>query len=384
MPYKVIQWSSGYTGRYALQYILGNPSLQLVGLKCFSAAKEGQDAGSIAGKSPTGVLATQDSKALMALDADCVLYMPGDPDLSDPFKRGTRSNELFEAVLPILESGKNVVSVLTSLIGPQFFGPEGERCVEQLERACQRGGSTFFGTGFEPGFMADVLALCLASTCAEIHSIRAFEILDYSDYDKLATMQSVGLCVKPEMLAGKSPDALLSVWRSVPEYVALGIGAVLDDVRVVADFRLAPDTFTTHRGITVEKGCIAGLRFAVEGMVEGQAAIAVEHISRMREDIAPEWPMLKPKGGYRIEIEGSNPVHADFHLALPGGTGNSFADAMASTAARGVNAIEFACKASPGVKTFNDLPMITGRHSFRSPSARAGQIFGTARYRGFS
>ena len=370
MPYRVIQWSTGYTGRFALKYVLNNPNLELVGVKCFGSDKQGVDAGVIAGLPDTGILATQDTQALLALDADCVLYMPGDPDLSDPTKKGTRTFELFEAVIPILESGKNVVSILTSHIGPQFLGPEGQECVARLERACQKSGTTFFATGFEPGFMADVLSLCLASSCAEVHSIRAFEILDYSDYDKLETLQAVGLCVNPEQLAGKSPDALLSVWRSVPEYVAQGIGAKLDDVRVVADFRTAPETFVTHRGITVEKGVIAGLRFSVEGRVENEPVIAIEHISRMREDIAPEWPRLQPKGGYRIEIEGSNPVHADFHLALPGGTGNSFADAMASTAARAVNAIEFACEATPGVKTFNDLPMITGRHSFRPPSSR--------------
>jgi hypothetical protein len=365
MTHKVIQWATGYTGLFALKYILHNPNLQLLGLKFFSDRKEGVDAGVIAGMTPIGVPATQDTEALLNLDADCVIYMPGDPDLGDPTDAGSRTQELFKAVLPILESGKNVVTVLTSLIAPQFIGPEGEKCVEELERACRIGGSTFFGTGFEPGFMADVLPLCLAGTCAEVHSVRSYEILDYSDYDKLETLQSVGLCVKPELPAGRSPSALLSVWRSVPYFVARGIGAVLDEVRVVADFRPAPETFATHRGITVEKGSIAGLRFAVEGLVDGDPVIAVEHISRMRPDIALEWPNLLPHGGYRIEIEGSNPVNADFHLALPGGTGNSFADAMASTAARAVNAVDFVCEAPPGVKTFFDLPMITGRHSFR-------------------
>jgi hypothetical protein len=369
-PLKVIQWATGYTGAFALRYVLGNPGLELVGLRCYSEGKAGRDAGEIAGLDITsGVTATTDIDALLALDADCVLYMPADPGFGDGTEEGTRARELFLEVLPILRSGKNVVSILTSQIGPQFLGERGAVLVAELEAACQAGGSTFFGTGFEPGFMADVLALCLASSCAEVRSIRAFEILDYSDYDKLETLQSVGLCVDPAMLAGQSPDALLNVWNSVPYYVAQGIGAELEDVRVVADFRPAPETFTTHRGIEVKEGQIAGLRFSVEGIVAGEPVIAIEHISRMRSDIAPEWPTLEPAGGYRIEIEGSNPVHADFYLALPGGNGNSFADALASTAARAVNAVHTVCDAAPGVKTFSDLPMITGRHSFRAPVA---------------
>lgn len=374
MSLRVIQWSSGYTGRFALGYIVNNPGLELVGLRCFSDEKEGRDAGEIIGVEPVGVLATQDVDALLRLSADCVVYMPSDPELGDITNPGSRARELFEAVLPILESGTNVVSILTSQIGPQFLGPAGEEIVAALERACQKGQATFFSTGFEPGFMADVLPLCLASTCAEVHSIRSFEILDYSDYDNLQTLQSVGLCVQPEALAGQSPEALLNVWRSVPNYVARGIGAELDDVRLLVDLRPSPETFTTHRGITVEEGAIAGLRFSVEGLVEREPVIAVEHISRMRADIAPEWPSLEPGGGYRIEIEGSNPVHADFHLSLPGGTGNSFGDAMSGTAARAVNSVAAACAASPGVKTFFDLPMITGTTSFRSTRARSARL----------
>lgn len=154
------------------------------------------------------------------------------------------------------------------------------------------------------------------------------------------------------------------MWRSVPNYVARGLGITLDDVRVVADVRLAPESFVTPRGISVRKGMTAGLRFAVEGLIDGDPIIAIEHISRMHADIAPEWPNLLPAGGYRIELKGSNPVKADFHMGLPGGNGNAFADAMAGTAARAVNAVEFVCAASAGVKTFFDLPMITGRHSF--------------------
>jgi hypothetical protein len=44
MPYKVIQWATGYTGFYALKYALLNPSLEVVGLKCFSAEKAGRAA----------------------------------------------------------------------------------------------------------------------------------------------------------------------------------------------------------------------------------------------------------------------------------------------------------------------------------------------------
>lgn len=99
MTYKVIQWSTGYTGTFSLKYILNNPGLELVGVKCFSAEKEGVDAGAIAGMDPVGVKATQDTAALLAMDADCVIYMPGDPALADASDEGSFSQDLFKGIL---------------------------------------------------------------------------------------------------------------------------------------------------------------------------------------------------------------------------------------------------------------------------------------------
>ncbi len=74
MSLKVIQWSTGNVGRYALRAIIGHPELELVGLFVSSEAKEGKDAGELCGVEPVGVHATRDVDTLLALDADCVCY----------------------------------------------------------------------------------------------------------------------------------------------------------------------------------------------------------------------------------------------------------------------------------------------------------------------
>ena len=56
--HKVIQWATGYTGIFSLKYILMNPALELVGLRCYSPDKIGRDAGEICGLAPVGVKAT--------------------------------------------------------------------------------------------------------------------------------------------------------------------------------------------------------------------------------------------------------------------------------------------------------------------------------------
>ena len=48
MSLKVIQWSTGNVGRYALRAIIDHPELELVGLFVSSETKEGKDPGSSA------------------------------------------------------------------------------------------------------------------------------------------------------------------------------------------------------------------------------------------------------------------------------------------------------------------------------------------------
>ena len=75
MTRRVIQFSTGNVGEHALRMLIERPDVELVGLHASSPAKIGRDAGELAGLDvTTGVLATDDLDALVALNADCVVY----------------------------------------------------------------------------------------------------------------------------------------------------------------------------------------------------------------------------------------------------------------------------------------------------------------------
>ena len=97
--HKVIQWTTGYTGIYALKYILLNPALQLVGLRCYSDSKIGKDAGDICGLPPIGVKATASTDDLLSMDADCVVYTPGVYDMGNPSVPGNNTYEMLKTAL---------------------------------------------------------------------------------------------------------------------------------------------------------------------------------------------------------------------------------------------------------------------------------------------
>src|SRR4030095_16324867 len=125
MSYKVIQWATGHVGIHALRAIAQHPDLELVGLWVSSAAKAGRDAGELCGIERTGVVATQDADALLAMPADCVSYLDAIDDMC-------RS----------LAAGKNLVTTsFVPLIYPWHVIPAFAR---QIDDACKQGRTSFF------------------------------------------------------------------------------------------------------------------------------------------------------------------------------------------------------------------------------------------------
>ncbi len=98
MAIRMIQWATGGVGRAAIEAVLEHPELELAGAWVHSETKEGVDLGTLVGRGPIGVTATNDFDALLALDADCVVYSPF---MADP-----------KVVERILRSGNDVVTPL--------------------------------------------------------------------------------------------------------------------------------------------------------------------------------------------------------------------------------------------------------------------------------
>ena len=76
MALRVVQWATGGVGVAAIKGMLEHPELELAGCWVHSEAKSGKDVGEIIGIDPLGVTATNDVDAILALDADAVIYSP--------------------------------------------------------------------------------------------------------------------------------------------------------------------------------------------------------------------------------------------------------------------------------------------------------------------
>lgn len=353
MPLKVIQWATGHVGIHALRGIVEHPDLELVGLWVSSEAKAGRDAGEICGSRPTGVLATRDAESLIAMHADCVSYMAA---------TDYRPGDAIEDMCRILASGKNLVTTsFVPLVYPWQTIPEFAR---QIEAACQQGRSSFFCSGIDPGFSPDALPILLSSLSERIESVRAQEIFNYATYDQPQTLFDVMGFGKPPgtMVPLLIPGALTIAWGPSVRMVAEALGVELDEIHQHYEQVTAEESFEIPCG-RIEKGTVAALRFEVSGMVGGKAVITVEHVTRLRDDLAPHWPQGVGPGTYRVTIEGMPSMRCDLQIGYNSPDHNI--DGCVASAMRVVNAIPSLCAAEPGLKSWLDLPVFGGRRALR-------------------
>lgn len=359
--YRVIQYGAGATGKFALCAVLTHPRLSLVGLGVHSERNEGRDAGSICRMPDTGVLATRDIPALIDLDADCVLFLPWDPYAGDVLQEDTHSGRLFDLLCRFLESGKNVIaSAPNSLVYVPYLGAE---TVARLEAACQAGNASFLYAGISPGFIPDRLVLGLTQISARIDTLIVREIMNYANYgDRDTIMGLYGFGREPDAF---DPAALLgSFSRGLGGSVAMvadGIKAKLDDIRMEFDFALADSDLEIATG-TIRKGTIAAERIRAIGVIDGTSRIVAEHVTRIDDSAAPDWPYFGDEGkeGYQVEIHGAPAMKVD--LELGAFDRNPMADAGWAVGGHMSNSVSGVCEAPAGILTFMDLPLAVGAY----------------------
>jgi len=376
MAIRVAVWGPGSMGVIALRGAIDHPELELVDLVVHSDLKAGRDAGELCGIDPVGVVAATDATSLLSGDADVVVYAAA---------ANLRPLEAVNDMVSILRAGKNVVSCsVVPLVYPNAVDPA---FTDPLRQAALAGGVSFFTTGIDSGFANDVLPLALSGVARTIDSIRVTEMFNYATYpDASAVYGILGFGKPPEEVPfAATPGVFTFGWGPVLHQLADGLGVRVDDIKETVERIPAEISFDTPTG-HIAAGTIAGMRSTLTGYVNGHPTLVIDHVSRMHDDIAPDWPQphisIQPRdrgyggasgqGVYRVEIEGSPAMRCEFEMA---DDHDHDLGARMAGASRMVNAIPAVCAAKPGLLSALDLPLITGkglvkRASGPSPDSR--------------
>lgn len=342
--YRVVQWNTGNVGKSSLKSIADNPTLELVGCFAWSKDKVGRDAGELVGIPPLGIAATNDVDALLALKPDCVVYNPMWFDVAE--------------LVRILSAGVNVVTTASFITG-RNLGDGRDRLVE----ACEKGGSTLFGSGVSPGF-AELLAIVSAMVCNRIDKVTVNEAADTTFYDSPDTEKPVGFgqpIDHPELqqMAAKGT----AIFGEAVQLVGDALGVELDEVRCVAEF--AQTTADLEMASwTIEAGCVAGVYISWQGIVDGKTVIDLNVRWRKGQTLDPDWKI--EQDGWVVQVDGQPTVTTKVgFLPPPYFQAETIADFMdlghIMTAVPAINAIPAVVAAAPGIVTYADLPLTLPR-----------------------
>lgn len=236
---RVVQWATGAMGRTALRRIIDSPVHELAGVFVYGAAKAGQDAGVLAKRGDTGLIATADRAAILALDAEVVLHCPR---ITLPY------DALVKDVVALLASGKNVIS----LAGFHWPYAHGKAYADRLREAAERGGVTLAGVGVNPGMVVERIALAATAMSHELTRLSVFETVDASNMTSPEFVFGLmGLDSDPaetDIRAGPLADLYGALFGEVLHFFAAELGSRVTGI--VPDHRLtlAPRKLATAAG----------------------------------------------------------------------------------------------------------------------------------------
>ncbi len=336
--YRVVQWATGNIGTRSLRAVIEHPELELVGVLVYSDEKEGRDAGELCGTDPVGVAATKDVEEILALEPDCVLYMPDRADI--------------DVLCRVLESGTNVVSTRGEFHRPASMDPAVR---ERIEAACRSGGTSLHSTGASPGFITEAIPLALASIERRVDCLTIEESADMSSRDSPELIfDLMGFGRDPATFDAESRAAYAgSTFSASLGVVADALSAPFDGVVSTAEAAVARRSTEIAAG-RIDPGTIGAQRMEVAGMRGGRPFMRFRANWYLTTDLDPAWELRDT--GWHLSLEGDLPLDVDIRFPVP--PEEWAATSPGVTAHRPVNAVPSVCAAEPGIRTTVDLPPI--------------------------
>jgi hypothetical protein len=343
-----IVWGTGNVGRLAIRAVEAHPALELTAVIVHNPEKVGRDAGDLGGLGhDLGIAASGDIDAVLAAGPQAVVYAAsGD----------IRPDEALADIVRAIRAGAVVVTpALYALYDPVNAPPEMREAVLD---AVKDGGGSLFVSGVDPGWGNDVLPLLISGLGGTVDVIRCQEIFDYSTYDQPDSVRYlVGMGqpmdYEPPMIA---PTVPTMVWGGQVRLMARALGVELDEIRETLARRPLETTVTTSTMGDFEKGTQGAVRFEVQGIVEGEPRIVIEHVTRIHPSCAPDWPVPPDgDGAHRVIIEGRPRIEVSVEATDEGG--NRAAGGNATAVGRLVGAIDWLVDAEPGLYDALDVPL---------------------------
>ena len=336
MTTRVVQWATGSIGRVCLRHVIDHPKLELVGLKVHNPDKVGRDAGDIVRRPRTGVTATDQIDDILALDADVVLHVP---------INGESPDEHVEDLCRLLRSGKNVITT----VGFTYpWAVDADRAAT-LQQAAREGGATLFGTGINPGLVAERLAVTATTICTDVDHVLMQEAYDCTPVASPVFIFDLAGFGRSEAdfwtaSAGRA-RFFESLFGEVIGYLTSTLALPVERIESNHAVGITAEDLTVPAG-TLPAGTVSAVRWqwsAVDASSRPRTTI------RMIWRVGPARPGWADEDGWIVEIEGAPRVRMSLQVLDPIGRPEKSKAIQYAVAGPVVRAIDDVCAAPPGI-----------------------------------
>lgn len=321
--YRAISYGFGPIGQAIAEVVLSRPhEIDLIGAVDIDPELNGKDIGELLKRGRTGIRVTNSASELYG-EADIVLHA------TSSFLSVAKTQ-----LLDICNHGVDVVSTCEELSFPWYNHAD---VAAEIDAAARKSGVTLLGTGVNPGFVLDALAVTLSGICTRVTEIRAERILDASKR-RLSFQKKVGISLDVKQFEESVRTGKFG-HIGLPESMALVCAALGKSMEKVEQ-RITPkiaerEMRSEHFGV-IKAGDVLGLVQDATAYASGRRVISY-HLEMFAGANDPH---------DEIEIIGEPNVK----LRIPGGTPGDTA-----TAAIVVNSIPRVVESGPGLMSIKDL-----------------------------
>jgi 2,4-diaminopentanoate dehydrogenase len=335
--YRVVQWATGNIGTHSLRSVIKHPRLELAGVYVHSTEKNGKDAGELCGLPPIGVMATRNIEDILALKADCVLYMQQGANIDD--------------ICRILEAGSNIVTTRVEFHNPPTLNRE---IRERIEAACKRGGASIHSTGSSPGFITEALPIPLLSLQRHLDELIIDEFADLTQRNSPDLLFNVMGYGKASTEFGEHRLAHIQEgFAHSLSMLADAIGSPLDSIEIKGENAVTRCAVKIAAG-TLEKGTVGAQRIVLTGIRKGKPFLQMRMNWYATTEIVEDWQLGET--GWRVQVKGDTPLDVRIRFPIPLEQYGAVMPGL--TAHRAVNAVPVVCAADPGIRTTAELPQV--------------------------
>ena len=329
---KVLIWGFGAMGKGIAEMILSKKGFEIVGV-CDNHPK-------LVGFKFTDFINTEYFKnhTVISKDIDEILVSKR-IDIAiiatDSFTRNS-----YDKIVKLVENGVNVISTAEEMSFPEAHEPDLAKMIDNIAKENK---VSVLGTGINPGFVMDLLAIALTGTMRDVNKITCKRVNSLSPFGP-TVMEEQGVGISLESFQNKIENHDLAGHVGFKESVYMiskALGVKLTEFKQQMEPIITNVDRVSLYG-SAKKGHLAGINMTAQGLINKEVFIDMKH----PQQIEPNAENIDT-GDY-ITIEGIPRINMSISPEIDGGIG---------TIAMCVNMIPHVINARPGLKTMLDLPI---------------------------